>query len=58
MILLTAGMLIAGEDLKTAMYGATSQTQIGEFSFIIHAEANTQSTHQKGFVGHKILCFL
>ena len=35
MILLTAGMLVAGEDLKTAVYGATSQTQIGEFSFII-----------------------
>ena len=34
-ILLTAGMLIGGEDLKTALYSATSQTQIGEFSFII-----------------------
>lgn len=34
-ILLTAGMMIGGEDLKTALYSATSQTQIGEFSFII-----------------------
>ena len=35
MILLVAGMMIAGEELETSMYGAMSQTQIGEFSFII-----------------------
>lgn len=34
-ILLTLGMMIAGEDLRTSLYGAMSQTQIGEFSFII-----------------------
>lgn len=34
-ILLTGGMLAAGEDLRTSLYGAFSQTQIGEFSFII-----------------------
>ncbi len=34
-VLLVAGMLIGGENLETAMYGAMSQTQIGEFSFII-----------------------
>ena len=33
--LLTFGMMLGGEDLKTSLYGATSQTQIGEFSFII-----------------------
>ncbi len=35
MVLLVAGMMIGGEDLETSMYGAMSQTQIGEFSFII-----------------------
>lgn len=35
LILLIVGMLAAGEDLETAVYGATSQTQIGEFSFIL-----------------------
>lgn len=34
-ILLVVGMVAAGEDLHTSMYGAMSQTQIGEFSFII-----------------------
>ena len=34
-ILLTLGMMVTGEDLKTSLYGAMSQTQIGEFSFII-----------------------
>ena len=34
-ILLVVGMVAAGEDLRTSMYGAMSQTQIGEFSFII-----------------------
>lgn len=34
-ILLVVGMVAAGEDLPTSMYGAMSQTQIGEFSFII-----------------------
>ena len=34
-ILLVLGMVAAGEDLRTSMYGAMSQTQIGEFSFII-----------------------
>lgn len=34
-LLLAIGMLTAGEDLKTSVYGAMSQTQIGEFSFII-----------------------
>lgn len=33
--LLVAGMMVAGEELRTSMYGAMSQTQIGEFSFII-----------------------
>ena len=35
MVLLGAGMMAGGEDLETSMYGAMSQTQIGEFSFII-----------------------
>ena len=35
MVLLVAGMMAGGEDLETSMYGAMSQTQIGEFSFII-----------------------
>ena len=34
-IFLTAGMLLAGEDLPTALHGAFCLTQIGEFSFII-----------------------
>lgn len=34
-VLLTAGMLIAGEKLADSLYSALSQTQIGEFSFII-----------------------
>ncbi|MBQ3206347.1 MAG: cation:proton antiporter, partial [Peptococcaceae bacterium] len=34
-VLLVLGMVAAGEDLRTSMYGAMSQTQIGEFSFII-----------------------
>ena len=34
-ILLLLGMMAAGEDVHTSMYGAMSQTQIGEFSFII-----------------------
>lgn len=34
-VLLVIGMVVAGEDLHTSMYGAMSQTQIGEFSFII-----------------------
>jgi len=34
-VLLTFGMMVTGEDLKTSLYGAMSQTQIGEFSFII-----------------------
>ena len=34
-VLLVAGMVAAGEDMRTSMYGAMSQTQIGEFSFII-----------------------
>ena len=34
-VLLVLGMAAAGEDMKTSMYGAMSQTQIGEFSFII-----------------------
>ncbi len=36
-ILLTFGMLLAGEDVRTSVYCATSQTQIGEFSFILAA---------------------
>lgn len=35
LILLIIGMLLGGEDLRTSVYGAASQTQIGEFSFII-----------------------
>ena len=34
-VLLVLGMAAAGEDMRTSMYGAMSQTQIGEFSFII-----------------------
>lgn len=34
-ILLTIGMLVAGENLHDSLYSALSQTQIGEFSFII-----------------------
>lgn len=34
-LLLTGGMLASGENLRTSLYGAMSQTQIGEFSFII-----------------------
>lgn len=34
-VLLTAGMLMAGEKLGDSLYSALSQTQIGEFSFII-----------------------
>ncbi len=35
LVLLIVGMLAAGEDLSTSVYAAASQTQIGEFSFII-----------------------
>jgi CPA2 family monovalent cation:H+ antiporter-2 len=35
MVLLVAGMMTGGEDLETSVCGAMSQTQIGEFSFII-----------------------
>ena len=34
-LLLAGGMLASGENLRTSLYGAMSQTQIGEFSFII-----------------------
>ncbi len=34
-IFLMAGMLLAGEDLRTSLHGAFCLTQIGEFSFII-----------------------
>lgn len=34
-VLLVAGMLMAGERLEDALYSSLSQTQIGEFSFII-----------------------
>ena len=34
-LLLTIGMLAAGEKLSDSLYSALSQTQIGEFSFII-----------------------
>lgn len=35
MIFLVIGQMMAGEELETSMYSAMSQTQIGEFSFII-----------------------
>lgn len=34
-VFLTFGMLISGQSLHDAIYAATTQTQIGEFSFII-----------------------
>ncbi len=34
-LLLTGGLLASGENLRDSLFGAMSQTQIGEFSFII-----------------------
>lgn len=37
MIFSTIGMVLAGEDLRTAVTGGTAMVQIGEFSFIVAA---------------------